>query len=103
MTQTLQQQQHLVASPQSLGYATHASAWTPPPGVAEHSDQPIPPDADFFVPPPAEIGPVRSARTTLRLRNQPWAMWLRLAIGLGITAAGTGIIWGCYLMSGNSP
>jgi hypothetical protein len=41
----------------------------------DHTGQPLPGDADFFAPPPAEIGTVVSGDTTLRQHHQPWPLW----------------------------
>jgi hypothetical protein len=40
--------------------------WTPPPGVTGHTGEPIPPDSNFFVPPPPEIGEIKSAYASLK-------------------------------------
>ena len=60
--------------------------WTPPPGVTDHLGEPLGFDADFFVPPPPEIGAIRTADTSLALGGQGLSQWLRvertLAVGL---------------------
>jgi hypothetical protein len=52
-----------------------------------HVGDPLPEDADFFVPPPEEIGPVLSCHTTLRQGQRPWAIekrWmLACAVAMG--------------------
>lgn len=48
-------------------------------GVSRHAGVPQIADADYFVPPPAEIGPLMSAETSLTTRRQPMspgARWL---------------------------
>ncbi len=70
---------------------------TPPPELPDepegpllnHGGGPLPDGADFFAPAPEEIGPLRSAATTLVQGQQPTPMSSRLfgsilAIGLGI-------------------
>jgi hypothetical protein len=52
------------------------SAWNPQDRgdgepVRNHAGLPLPHDADFFVPPPPEIGPVLSAHSTLGWRTRP--------------------------------
>lgn len=43
-----------------------ASAWSPPPAVTGHTGEPIPPESVFFVPPPPEIGEIRTAYASLK-------------------------------------
>jgi hypothetical protein len=50
--------------------------------INNHAGDPIPGDADFFVDPPQEIGPLLSAYTTLRQGKRPWPMWLRVFLSL---------------------
>jgi hypothetical protein len=52
--------------------------WDPPPGVVDHSGRPIPDAADFFHPPPAEIGEVVKASTTLKKGQRPYSTGGRL-------------------------
>ncbi|HEY3739447.1 MAG TPA: hypothetical protein VGL53_06370 [Bryobacteraceae bacterium] len=61
--------------------------WTPPPNVTEHQGSPLPPDADFFVDPPPEIGPIRTAHTSLKQGVKPKSAIVRLAIALACGAA----------------
>ena len=63
-----------------------AGSWVPPQDVKEHSDAPIPPDADFFAAPPAEIGKVQSAQTSLKHGKSPWAMPMRFALAATVGA-----------------
>jgi hypothetical protein len=61
--------------------------------INNHAGSPIPADADFFVDPPAEVGPLHSANTTLRQGKKPWPIWLRVAVtlccvGLALLVAG---------------
>ncbi len=62
--------------------------WNPPPNVTEHNGEPLSPDRDFFVLPPAEIGPVRTAHTSLKkgVRERPAPV--RAALALAAGAAG---------------
>jgi hypothetical protein len=62
--------------------------------LANHVGEPLSEDADFFAPPPEEIGPIVSAHTTLRRTHKPTSAGVRLIsagvcglIGLGIGAA----------------
>jgi hypothetical protein len=61
-----------------------------------------PDDADFFVPAPDEIGPLRSAHTSLLKKTQPKPIWRRLLIGAlvgsGVSALGAlGLFFGVHL------
>src|SRR4051812_25150097 len=77
MTQTLASTPHEII----------AGSWVPPQDVKEHSDAPIPLDADFFAPPPAEIGKVQSAQTTLRHGKSGWATPVRFALAGTVSVA----------------
>ncbi len=56
------------------------------PLVPQHDGSPADPDADFFVPPPGEIGPLLSAHSTLSLKHPMPAIssniWLAVTLGL---------------------
>jgi hypothetical protein len=52
-------------------------AWSPPEGVTTHAGEPIDPEMDFFEPPPKEIGEIRTASSTLKVRQQPPSTLLR--------------------------
>jgi hypothetical protein len=56
-----------------------------------HDGKALPPDADFFVPPPAEVGEIVSAYTTLRTGARPTAPTLRAATVIVCGAAGLAI------------
>ena len=47
------------------------AAWQPGEDVTNHAGGTIEADADFFTPPPPEIGEIVSAQTSLR-RNVSW-------------------------------
>jgi hypothetical protein len=73
---------------------------SPAPSVAEepvnnHGGDALPPDADFFVPAPEQIGPVASAYTTLRQGVQPMTPSTRLVVGS--VAAAVGLIVGLLI------
>jgi hypothetical protein len=51
--------------------------WRPHPSVTSHAGLPLSIDADFFVPPPIEIGNIISANTTLTKTAQPMNLYLR--------------------------
>jgi len=55
-----------------------ASSWEPPDDVSSHAGIPVPSFADFFAPPPAQIGKVLSAQTTLRVGQKPRGLAARL-------------------------
>jgi hypothetical protein len=55
----------------------------------------MPRDADFFVPPPQEIGPLVSAYTTLRQHEDPWPPAARVA--WAVLGAGVGVLLGVLL------
>jgi len=74
-----------IIEPEGLGYAG-PQHWTPPDGVTEHSGRDIAPERDFFAPPPAEIGKIESAYTTLKSTKAPWAAPSRFAFA-GTVAA----------------
>ena len=64
-----------------------ANVWLPPPGVTGHAGEPIPPESNFFVPPPPEIGAVKSAHTSLKAGVKPKSQATRLklvALWLGV-------------------
>ena len=66
--------------------------WSPAPDLLRHSGDPIDPRSDFFAEPPAEIGELVSAETSLREGQKPWRLPTRLAmIGL--------IGWGGYMVT----
>jgi hypothetical protein len=71
--------------------------------VVNHAGGPLPPDADFFVRPPAEIGPVTSASSTLRAGKRPWSPGQRLlgagVAGLAGLAVGFLIVTACDVRS----
>jgi len=56
--------------------------WNPPPNVTEHQGAPLPPDGDFFVDPPPDIGQIRTAHTSLKQGVKPKSAVIRLAIAL---------------------
>jgi hypothetical protein len=56
--------------------------------IANHGGQPHHPEADFFADPPAEIGPVVSAHTSLLNGLVPWSLGARAAVSLGAAFAG---------------
>ena len=65
------------------------SRWQPPPYLRDHDGSLLPAGADFFCPPPLEIGQVLSAESTLRTSNQPTPLLTtlgRLAVTLSVCA-----------------
>jgi hypothetical protein len=72
----------------------------PPPGsqpgpLTNHGGGELPQDADFFVPPPAEIGELVSAYTNMRQRDEPWAPAARIA--WAILGSAIGILLGVLI------
>jgi hypothetical protein len=63
--------------------------------VNNHGGDPIPGNADFFVDPPPEIGPLVSAYTTLRQGKRPWPVWLRALLSLSFCLLG--FLIGCSI------
>jgi len=59
--------------------------WNPPPEVTEHNGEPLGPNLDFFQAPPAEIGAIRSAHTSLQkgVRERPVPLRATLALVAG--------------------
>jgi hypothetical protein len=55
--------------------------------LPNHGGDPLPRNADFFVEPPDEIGEIKSAHTTLRHGQAPWALAPRLLLAGGIALA----------------
>ena len=70
-----------------------SNAWIPPEGVTRHSGKPIPPELDFFAPPPAAIGRVLSADSSLRTSDQPMSLLTRLMTGVIVGGVVLGVIW----------
>jgi hypothetical protein len=67
------------------------SGWAPPPGVTLHLGGPIPPNWEFFAPPPTAIGPIVSAATTLSAGEKPMSpglRWIFIACMTGLGIAG---------------
>jgi hypothetical protein len=57
--------------------------------ITDHSGRDLPDDIDFFAAPPAEIGTVSSAWSTLRQGVEPWSPALRgLMGGIGLLIGG---------------
>ena len=54
--------------------------WIPPPNVTEHNGEPLTPDLDFFIAPPAEIGAIRSAHTSLKQGERERPVPLRVVL-----------------------
>jgi len=71
----------------------HQSVWTPGADVTRHAGSLIPPNRDFFVAPPLEIGQVTSAESTLKTSTQPVSTPFRIIICLLVGLLGVGITW----------
>jgi len=68
-----------------------AGAWTPPPGVTEHTGEPLSAEYDFSTSPPADIGEVKSAYSSVKkgpkLNTRPArirAAAIAAAVGVGV-------------------
>jgi hypothetical protein len=72
--------------------AVDTSPWVPPPTVKDHLGGTLPPESDFFVAPPGEIGKVKSAYTTLKKQDRPRPFWTRAAIA-AIPVAVPAAVW----------
>jgi hypothetical protein len=68
--------------------------WNPPPNVTEHTGAPLTADLDFFVAPPAEIGTIRSAHTSLKKGVRERPVPLRTLFALVGGAVGYLLTWG---------
>ena len=78
--------------------------WTPPSSVMDHLGKPLPPERDFFVAPPREIGPVKSAYSSLKREIEAKTAQTRVAIVALAAAAGVGAGVGIdYLTAIHSP
>lgn len=54
-----------------------------PGSVTDHAGSPLPHDRDFFAAPPSEIGPLRSAYSTLRLGRETNSVGAKIGFALG--------------------
>src|SRR5437867_2265179 len=70
------------------------AGWEPPADLPDHRDGTIPHDAEFFHPPPKDIGDLISAYSTLKFKNKPTPMGIRLVLGAVGGAIGAGIGFG---------
>ena len=66
--------------------------WIPPDEITRHSGADIPQEMEFFVAPPAEIGTVLTADSSLRSSSKPMSARARLFWTLLITLAATLIV-----------
>jgi hypothetical protein len=62
--------------------------WQPPEGMTDHCGRSSPLLADFFVPPPPEIGEILSAHSSLRIGVKPLSKAARTAWILGLVCGG---------------
>ena len=74
--------------------------WNPPPTVTEHHGEPLAPDRDFFVAPPAEIGALRTAHSSLKKGVRAKSMPVRVAMALAYGAVGFLLAWGLHSLTG---
>jgi len=78
--------------------------WTPPSSVMDHLGKPLPPERDCLVAPPREIGPVKSAYSSLKREIEAKTAQTRVAIVALAAAAGVGAGVGIdYLTAIHSP
>ena len=73
--------------------------WTPPASVTEHQGDPLAADGDFFAGPPAGIGTVRTAHTSLKKGEMAKPAPVRAAIALGCGVAGFLLMLGFHRMT----
>jgi hypothetical protein len=74
--------------------------WNPPPTVTEHNGEPLAPDLEFFVAPPAEIGTVRSAHTWLKTTDRAKSTPVRAAIAVAWGVGGFLLAMGFHWLTG---
>jgi hypothetical protein len=74
--------------------------WNPPSAVTEHNGKPLAGDRDFFVEPPAEIGAVRSAHTSLTKGAQAKSIPVRVAMALAFGVVGFLLAIGFHWLTG---
>jgi hypothetical protein len=74
-----------------LAPGARSGQWRGPEGLPNHGGEESEPDADFFWPPPPEIGRLVSAHATLRRSQSPWGMtgkaFIAAHVGLILTGA----------------
>ncbi|MGD1908688.1 MAG: hypothetical protein ACFB0C_22260 [Leptolyngbyaceae cyanobacterium] len=73
---------------------TAAQVWTPPAGVTRHAGTAIPEEMDFFAGPPAEIGAVMTADSTLKTSSEPLSPPARIGWAVLIGAIIAAVVWG---------
>lgn len=83
-----------------VAHAHEHGGWEPPDDLKDHRDGAIPHDAEFFHPPPKEIGPLASAYSSLKFKNQPKPLGVRLIIAAVGGAVGAGIGFAISLAAG---
>ncbi|HUA62140.1 MAG TPA: hypothetical protein VML19_25510 [Verrucomicrobiae bacterium] len=73
--------------------------WTPPASLTDHQGNRLDPQADFFMAPPAEIGAIRSAYTSLNKTKGARTIPVRIAITAAFAIIGFLLIWGFNFLS----
>jgi hypothetical protein len=71
----------------TLGCQSSASDWQPPADVVGHNGAPVDASREYFQSPPAEIGELLTAHSTLRRGQQPFPLAARLVLVLGLPVA----------------
>jgi hypothetical protein len=79
----------------------YLTGWRSSPKLTDHADKPIPPDWDFFVQPPPEIGQISSAYTSLLTSQNARNAASRWSIALGVAATIELII--CFFFYNQTP
>lgn len=79
------------ASDPSRAYG-RVKSWIPPADVKDHHGNFLPPNWDFFAPPPGNIGQITSAGSTLTKEEEPMATGTRAMIALVSALIGGGIL-----------
>ena len=72
---------------------TKPESWQPGIEVTDHLSKPLLDNLVFFATPPAEIGKVSTARSTLRAGKQPWPPALRYVITVVPAAVVAGAVF----------
>jgi hypothetical protein len=75
-------------------FAANQATWLPPEEVKDHSGNALPSDREFFAPPPAEIGPVISAWSTMSAKAAASSGPVKLITVVLCAAAGGGAVYG---------
>jgi hypothetical protein len=93
-----EQQQIAAATSPEVNVQVEAGGWSPGPGVTGHGGRALLSDGDYFVPPPAEIGTVVSAYTSLRKGVRPRGALVCVLAAAGLATVGLVLGWSVMLL-----